>query len=682
MSLFTNLAHEAAARARTNMLTLPGALEAIIDQLSAPTPGVGHIQAGVVEVTRPSGERTDTYYQRVDATIKEYIRQKLSLPAGTGVHYTKFSARQGRFGFLFLSGQAPTPGQVRQVISDHSLDHHKVIESLLDLRLKLSFITDVEKRYDISPVEFNAELYLGMMFSYARKDEAGVFDALRFQVYFSRQQEIALSLHRVMMECAPDAKDISRPVTESGTLMFDWAGRRFQLKRRLSATKSDRNFMAFATSNENPEAYERYENSINYHVTDCLNRLLKILDQAGVESRPVEFQATHQVRKFLESIPDTTNPLWVLDTTTDPKRKAAVESLANTIGAAKVVNADSLPAPEALLERDVSYLVVSEASPEAGSSIVDRSSNVSYTTFWQAMAAQQKNPKAQFDFYTAAKINRFLGGKATICQGFDLKPGKALSKTALEKCLQELALKEAIYKHGVVTVAGAQLPRASLVLISCRRDTDKNAYFQVLDVLVEGEQIKIERTRRYDQFSKGEFNEDFRQLSAVLGKASEKPFDTIWNDTFLIHDKGTNAWLTAFNSGRVPDIIGNALFDNQVRQDEGTSPSREVGIQVSALPYYLTPTKQKQRHSIFIQDNGEEGAWYFVASNKAANNTIAKQSLVYNVVITDEAGTRLPVLSHPLGELFFSTFTYDIVKLRESAKTSILQKIVELCLKN
>lgn len=136
------------------------------------------------------------------------------------------------------------------------------------------------------------------------------------------------------------------------------------------------------------------------------------------------------------------------------------------------------------------------------------------------------------------------------------------------------------------------------------------------------------------------------------------------------------------NTARIPAIIGNTLFDNQERQDSGLSPSREVGIQAAALPYYLTPTRQKQRHSVFIQDNGVEGAWFFVASNKSANNTIAKQSLVYNAMITGECGTQIPVLSHPLGELFFSSFTFDIVKLRESAKTSILQKIVEICLHN
>jgi len=168
----------------------------------------------------------------------------------------------------------------------------------------------------------------------------------------------------------------------------------------------------------------------------------------------------------------------------------------------------------------------------------------------------------------------------------------------------------------------------------------------------------------------------------VLRKAGTKAFDSLWDGAFLIRDKETNTWLNAYNTPRVPRIIGNTLFDNQERQDERTSPSRQVSAEVASLPYYLTPTKQNQHHSVFIQDNGLEGAWYFVAPNKATNGTIAKQSLVYNVVITDEVGTRIPVLNHPLGELFFSSFTYDIVRLREAAKSSIFQKIVEVCLHN
>ena len=683
MTLFNVLEPEAAATARTNMLKLPGDLEAIIDRLSAPADGVGHIRAGAVEVTRQSDEKNDVYYRRVDATIKAVIRKQLGLADNTGIHYSKFNAKRGLFGFLYLSNQAPSPGQVKQVITHHSLDRHLAIQTLLDLQLKLSFISDVEKRYEIAPVELNADIYLGMMLSYKRKDESGVFDALRYDVYFSKQQEIAISLHRVVMEFSPNQDTISRPVTESGTLIFDWAGKRYQFKHRLSATtNSNRNYMAFTSKGDEVKAPDRYENSINYHQTDCLNRIIRILAASGVDSSQVVFQASHQIKAFLDGVPAPSNPLWVLDTTADPQRKGSVDSLAKAFGAAKVLSADDLPAPTELVEKSINYLVISEMLPIAGSSIVEKSSMKSFNTFWQALAAKQKNPAADFDYYTAAKIHRFINSKASICQGFDLKPGKAPSQAAIEKSLQELALKEAIFKRGEVIIAGANLPRASLELIACRRDKKENVFYQVLDVAVLGESIMIEKIQRYDQFSKGEFNHDFIQLKAVLGKGSENPFDAIWNDTFLIHDKETNAWLSSYNTSRVPAIIGNALFDNQERQDSGISPSREVGIRVSALPYYLTPTRQKQRHSVFIQDNGIDGAWFFVASNKPANNTISKQSLVYNIVITDEFGARVPVLSHPLGELFFSTFTFDIVKLRESAKTSILQKIVELCLHN
>ncbi|WP_095054782.1 hypothetical protein [Pseudomonas sp. Irchel s3b2] len=692
MTLFNVLEPGAAAKARTNMLKLPGDLEAIIDRLSAPAEGVGHIQAAVVEVTRKSDEKTDGYYQRVDSTIKDFIRKKLGLSASTGVHYSKFNARKGVFGFLYLSTRPPVPGQVRGVIAEHSLNPHYATQALLDLRLKLSFLMDVNKHYEIAPVEFNADLYIGLMLSRTSRDGSFVFDALEYDLYFSKEQELAIKLNRVAMVCSSTQEAISRPVTETGTLMFDWAGKRFQRTRKLSATtNSNRNYMAFATNNENAEACDRYENSINYHQTDCVNRIQRLLKLLGVEFNPVVYEATHQVKAFLEGLPTMSNPLWLLDTVTsyssDEARLSFITYLADKFGASKVLTADCLPDPTKLKVGTTNYLVISEkvktlGGSKNGSSIFNTSAGESFNTFWQALAAKQRNPKAEFDYYTSMKLHRFTQAIGSICQGFNVVPSKLPSATAIEKSLQELALKESIYKDKAVTISGATLPTISLELVSCRRDWNENVYIQVLDVAVAGETIKIESSRRYDETSKGEFNYEFKKLGAIFGKGDEKPFDVIWDSAFLIRDKATNAWLSAYRTDRIPAIIGNTLFDNQKRQDNGIPPSREVGIQVSTLPYYLTPTRQRQRHSVFIQDNGIEGAWFFVASNKAANNTIPKQSLVYNIVITDESGARVPVLSHPLGELFFSTFTFDIVKLRESAKTSILQKIVELCLHN
>ena len=44
--------------------------------------------------------------------------------------------------------------------------------------------------------------------------------------------------------------------------------------------------MAFATNNENAKTCDRYENSINYYQTDCINRIEHLLDLSGVEFIP------------------------------------------------------------------------------------------------------------------------------------------------------------------------------------------------------------------------------------------------------------------------------------------------------------------------------------------------------------------------------------------------------------
>jgi len=128
-----------------------------------------------------------------------------------------------------------------------------------------------------------------------------------------------------------------------------------------------------------------------------------------------------------------------------------------------VLAADSLPDPTQLNVGTTNYLVLSEkvktvGGSKNGSSIFETSIDESFNSFWQALAAMQRNPTAQFDYYTSVKLHRFAQSIGSICQGFN-----------------------------------------------------------------------------------------------------------------------------------VPSIIGNTLFDNQERQDNGIPPSREVGIQVSALPYYLTP---------------------------------------------------------------------------------------------
>ncbi|MFK0094664.1 hypothetical protein [Pseudomonas sp. NPDC090592] len=694
MTAINLLEQGAVAKARTNMLRLPGDLDDIIDRLSALEEGHGHVHAAVVEVAKQFGEPSEVYYPRVDATIKDFIRKSLGVPASTKVHYSKFG-RKGVFGFLYLSTQAPSPGHVRQVIAEHSLYPYHVIQALLDLKLKLSYLLEVHERYEIAPVEFNASLYLGLVYSRPGYNGADVFEALKYELYFSTEQELVVNLKRVVMECAASSDTSSRPVTDAGMLMFDWEGKRFQRTRSLNVvTNTERKYMGFATNSPKAKAIDLYQNSINYHQTDCLNRIQRLLTRAGIEFSPVVYEATHQVRAFLEGLPTTSNPLWLLDTAKETAKNKSwlntIEKLADKFGASAVLSGDKLPIPTELAVGSINYLVVSgkvitKGGSKNGSSISKskEEGTEQFNNFWQALNDSRGKPAEDFDYYTRVKLHRFTASVDSICQGFDITPKKPVSDSAIEKCLQELALKESIFRDKAVTISGAALADHKLQLLSCRKDRDDNTYIQVLDVCVSGEAIRIESSRRFDKTCRGEFNYEFKPLGAVFKKTGKKPFDVLWDGAFVIRDKRSDTWLNAYTTDRVPSIIGNTLFDNQERQDNGESPTREVKRpELASLPYYLTPRRQKQRHSVFIQDNGLEGAWFFVSSNQATNGTIAKQNLVYNVVITDDAGTRLTVLDHPLGELFFSSFTYDIVRLREAAKTSIFQKIVELCLLN
>ncbi|MNL82786.1 hypothetical protein D3C87_2102560 [compost metagenome] len=45
-------------------------------------------------------------------------------------------------------------------------------------------------------------------------------------------------------------------------------------------------------------------------------------------------------------------------------------------------------------------------------------------------------------------------------------------------------------------------------------------------------------------------------------------------------------------------------------------------------------------------------------------------------------GGRQVAFGHPLVEAFFASFTFDLLLLRESAKTSILEKVIDLYLEN
>ena len=58
---------------------------------------------------------------------------------------------------------------------------------------------NADKHYEIAPDEFNADLYTGLMLSRLFRDR-NFFDVLAYELFFCKEQELAIELNRVGRE--------------------------------------------------------------------------------------------------------------------------------------------------------------------------------------------------------------------------------------------------------------------------------------------------------------------------------------------------------------------------------------------------------------------------------------------------------------------------------------------------
>ena len=99
------------------------------------------------------------------------------------------------------------------------------------------------------------------------------------------------------------------------------------------------------------------------------------------------------------------------------------------------------------------------------------------------------------------------------------------------------------------------------------------------------------------------------------------------------------------------------------------------------MPYYLLPKKNKQYHRIHLQQQGDN-LLFFVSFIQQPNVSIVKQNLIYNLLTFDVLGKRLNALEQEVTDIYFQSFTQDILRLNEVSKSSLLEKIAKLFIEN
>lgn len=689
--------------ARTNMLKIHWDSESVVRALMEETRGGLRVLYQRLPLIQDKKESKEDYFRRVDAAVKQFIAQNLG---STGIvqNYERIAISKGNILFFYLgTGQS----NVDDLITWHQqagLGLEKTISAILQLKLKISYLEDVSTHYDLSLRDANSTFFIGAMET-KNKDDISVVDALTCNVYYTAQDEIALSVKSATFKF--NKRDASVLGSAVGSVTLHKGSETYLNGDRLSATKaSKRPFMEFKLPEalqSNPKfANSGFQNSKNYHLTVCLNKVIQELDNIGIDHSPIEFQATAVIEDFVTATPKLKNDLIIIDCYDRyPNDEIKAAFWAHLKVAFSPVGIVDSYAPEAhnLKTHGVSYLVINPSSKANGSSIVNLTTGKGLNSFWQALAQHLGGAKPAFDFYTTTKIDRFLGERNIVCQGIDVgsvtktvsvrhgdKAHKEvqlleLDSNIVQKAISELWLKESIFHQQAISFSHSTMGDGEYLAFYCRRTDAGLQYCNVVDLTISGRSIQVNQSQRWDADSSVIFDMTYPFLKGVGGRQSTEIFDAMRDKDFILHEKSTGHSLISYSSGRVPAIIGNALFDN-VDRHQTSGIGRVKSPDETPLPYYITKSNAGKMHRVFLQDEGIEGVKYFVSGAKPVAGKIDKQSLVSNVLVYDMDGNKLPAGELSIAKTFFNSFTYDILKNKNSTKKSILRKITEMGLEN
>jgi len=694
--------------ARTNMLKVTDKPEQLISKLITGNGGIGMVTYSCKEVTRQKGESTEDYYRRVDSEVKTAIRTQLELKASEPVKYDRLVIKSRTVMFFFIAEYSCSSEQLLEEVKKYGFELDKVVETILSLRLKLVYINDAASNYNIAPTLYNSDLYVGAMETKKFKDGDSLVEALRMKLYFSKQNEIALSLHKKAFKCSLEDTFIAE--SEDSSLLFHQCSKTLRAKETLDAVSfAKRPFMAYSLSEkykDDPKyANKGYENCINYHLTVSLNKLMAVLSDACVAFKPIQFKADHIVDKFIKSNDEYSNDLVIIDAFSNYKsdewQNKFREHLKQTFGAKCVIDVKEAPKPEQFKTECVSYLVVNEEKKKNCSSIIRTDTGVPLNSFFKALELHLKSKgETSFDYYTSVKIHRFMEKLPSVTQGVNIDSVtktktqkddngnklasvtvlKELEKNKIKKIKTELWLKEQVFHHNAVE--GISLPCSDIVLFFVRKTKDKQVYISVLDVTTNGNGLKINNQVRYETTDESRFNFTYNYLKSAFPRNNRSCFGAMYNGGFYIYDKNHKKLLVSYTSDRVPKVIGNAAFDNVEKSREANGVNRKRPPEKCVLPYYINPTMNKQLHHVFLEDCGQEGVRYFVSKAGQPNDPIDKQNRTQNLLVFNEDGSNAVPLKEELTLLFLKSFTFDILNNNEVSKKSILQKVAELYIEN
>ncbi len=729
--------------ARTNMVQLAEDPLIVIRRLLSPVSNQFAIDFEIQRFTKERKEKSKAFWLRVHREVKNHLRRVLGLEPSQDVKYELHSLPNGRYIYFYLAPAAaphsPESGSILARIEklcqklsteDHSL--MPMIQGLFGLHLKMVMLEQANERFCLPPVYFNAALYLNARLTrpISKASGTGIMEAFELNVYASEYQELAFTLHKRKFLVEP-AEEL-RLALDDENVWFNTASGRVQAKRKLDARESKLAFFKVGSDYGESQAY-------TYNVV--MNAVIERLTALEIPHSPIPFQASYELNQFATDLDQQLhNTVLVVDngvSFTDQQRACFFEILKEQLPDYQLFPVESLEQEHntrfAGLSANSSMLVLNPVADSASNSIRQLDDDkAEYGSLFAVYDAYKKG-NLSWDTYTQLKLDRLIGWidnnpLPVVLQGinidkklFDaldliiekqrnpdeyrvelararsrLKSAVGLVKSKIRRTKTELWFKESLLTRHQLPLPTPLSGRYSAYYV--RITKGKTTLLGYIELVAKDNHLCITKSG----ITEGD-DLDWLQIEHPPLKRLNKLF----NEGFYLYDHANDILLTAYNSGRVPRLIGpfetnvvdlyayqeqeKALAERNGETFAEFTITRSAKPESNVLPYLISPgrskhdpltkTEKMKHHHIYLQSH-EQGLYVLVSDAQPANITMERPKLVENLLILDAEGKPLDVLNHPLTGVYLNSFTLDMLRSGESSKTSIFAKLARLMVEN
>lgn len=457
-----------------------------------------------------------------------------------------------------------------------------------------------------------------------------------------------------------------------------------------------------------------------------LNRLSEffsdVYTRAGIAHTRVVFEPTHVTAEphlRLEAISKVSRELSIVNNTGVQLSVSDQSALIDTLSSDQVLfdaykfYNDGQPTRDAAWVDELSpadaWLVLNKASDDDNDSSI-LVENESLKRPWDAYHALANGmaTKEDVDSYTWAKFSKLYrqgGGTAAIdipvMQGIDITSSDTIDvaekRDALRRCAVELAIKHCYAVGSIPLSPLTPEGKFTLLFLNRVRLQETGAYRKALDylalvriVIANGELTIVDS----DFYPEVEWEQKEKLQSRF------PCLRTFQSDSMYVVDESSGRYLRRYAGNFVPKIILNNRYPSiddalaTIAENDGllTSGYYRRSSDSALLPFYLPPAEKvspnvKWRDSSFVEDKGKF-VRYFVPSQLSVQSSCGFSNLhdlmVYAPTDVGEEGkisyTEVEgnLLEEPLVQLYLSTLTTGILRLRENSKASLLEKLASL----